>query len=312
MAMQTQIDNLYVTLDESHPLSVKAKTYGITISLSAHYLDFVKGDKIIRVSVRHLVYAGDIISSFDYYFSAVAPGEFNGGELVDYSTPRYHDVAGFNLMPVFFSSFCEPIVTTNQYLKFANLMPGHIVLDLGAYSGLTSIIFKELVGKAGIVVAVDADSENIKAIRTNLSLYKKLTGNSIDVIFGAAWNHCNGLSFSNEGNMGSSASEIVGNGRGRVDLVKSFTLTEICNIFKINSVDFIKCDIEGAESVVFEDEEFMKNNRPKIILETHIKDGIETTHKCVADLQRFGYTCRKIAQTGVELPLLECHPPPVE
>jgi FkbM family methyltransferase len=211
-------------------------------------------------------------------------------------------------MPVVFSSFCEPLVTANQYLDFANLKPGNTVFDLGAYSGLTSIVFAEIVGNLGKVVAVDADSENMKTIEENTKLYRTITGNSIDSIFGAVWNHCDGLSFSTEGNMGSSASEIVGENRGSVDMIKSFTLNELCQMGKITSVDFVKCDIEGAEAVIFEDETFFRNHKPRIIIETHFKDGIPTTDKCISDLTKFGYKCRKIVQTGVRFPLIECYP----
>lgn len=306
--MQQQIDGLYPALDDNHPLSIQAKSHGITIRLGAHYIDFYRNKQIIRISLKHLIYAGDIISSFEYYFSAVKPQSFNQHEIVDYSTTRFHNVIGFDLMPVVFSSFCEPLVTTNQYLDFANLKPGNTVFDLGAYSGLTSIVFKEIVGNLGKVIAVDADSENMNTIKENTELYKSITGNSIEIVFGAVWNHCNGLSFSTEGNMGSSASEIVGGNRGSVSMIKSYTLSELCEMGKIKSVDFIKCDVEGAEAVVFEDETFFRNNKPRIIIETHMKDGIETTDKCISDLTKFGYKCRKIVQTGVVLPLIECYP----
>ncbi|MDC1271287.1 FkbM family methyltransferase [Planktomarina temperata] len=306
--MQHQIDNLYPTLADNHPLSIQAKSFGLTIKLGAHYLNLYRNTQIIRIALKHLVYAGDIISSFEYYFSAVKPQSFNQYEIVDYSTPRFHNVIGFDLMPVVFPSFSEPLVTTNQYLHFANLKPGDTAIDLGAYSGLTSIVFKEIVGNLGKVIAVDADSENMKAILENTKLYKSITGNNIDIINGAVWSHCNGLSFSTEGNMGSSASEIVGVNRGSVDVIKSYTLSALCEIGKVNSVDFIKCDVEGAEAVIFEDETFFQSHRPRIIIETHLKDGIETTEKCISDLTKFGYECRKIIQTGVTLPLVECYP----
>lgn len=306
--MQKQIDQLYPQLDDNHPLRIQAKSHGVTIRLGAHYIDFYRSTQIIRVSLKHLIYAGDIIQSFEYYFSAVKPQSFNQHEIVDYSVTRFHNVIGFDLMPVMFPSFCEPLVTTNQYLDFADLKPGNTVLDLGAYSGLTSIIFKEIVGNLGRVIAVDADSENLETILENTIIYKSITANSIDIIFGAVWNHCNGLSFSTEGNMGSSASEIVGENRGSVDMVKSHTLSEICEMGRLKSVDFIKCDVEGAEAVIFEDETFFLNHKPKVIIETHLKDGVETTDKCISDLTKYGYKCRKIIQTGVVLPLLECSP----
>jgi FkbM family methyltransferase len=281
----------------------------IRCSTTPSYLDFTKGKCAIRVSRQHWFYSRDIINSFDYYFDSVRPLKVNDTELVDYSTPRYHDVNGFDLMPVFFPSFSEPITTTQQYLAFANLKPGYVVMDLGAYSGLTSIIFKELVGNVGKVVAMDADKKNLDAIRRNFTLYKRLTGNDIEIKFGAIWNHCNGLSFSSEGNMGSSATEIVGKFRGDNNLIPSYTLSKLADLLELKRVDFIKCDVEGAEKVIFEDIDFLDKYNPRIIIEAHFVKGKETTDKCVADLTRCGYVCKRIKQFGVSLPLIECYPP---
>lgn len=304
--MQTEIEQLYQRL--AHPLQDIAIQHGIEIKLSAHYLDFIRGKKIVRLGIKHFIYGHDMVVSFDYYFGAVKPIAFNGFELVDYSTGRFHEVLGFELMPVFFPSLSEPVVTTHQYLDFAQLRPGSNVVDLGAYSGLTSIIFKEAVGSLGQVVALDADMQNISAMQKNLSLYKKITGKDIDVIFGAVWNHCDGLNFSSEGNMGSAASEIVGAGRGENVTVKSFTLSKLAEMSKLDVIDFMKCDVEGAEGVIFEDRAFFEKYRPRIIIETHLVGGVETTEKCVKDLESHGYSCKRILQTGVALPLIECCP----
>ena len=303
--MQNIIEQLYKKIID--PIQNYANKSGVEIMASAHYLDFIRQEKIIRLHVKHFIYGMDVINSYDYYFGAVDYQNFNGFHLVDYSTGRYHDVVGFEIMPIYFPSLAEPVITTNQYMDFASLSKGNVVLDLGAYSGLTSIIFKEAVGNSGVVVSVDADCQNIEAINKNLNLYKKISGNDIDLLYGAVWNHCNGLSFSSEGNMGSSAAEIVGI-RGNEVRVKSYTLDEISKIFDLNRLDFIKCDVEGAENVIFEGGEFFKKYRPRIIIETHLVNGIETTEKCIKDLGCHGYSCRRIEQKGVTLPLVECYP----
>ncbi len=101
------------------------------------YADVISGDRVIRVALRHAHYLYDIVVSFDYYFLAVAPLRQAGMRLVDYSTPRWHEVMGYDLHPVQFPSFAEPVVTALSYLDFAQIRDGSIVLDLGAYSGLT-------------------------------------------------------------------------------------------------------------------------------------------------------------------------------
>lgn len=287
-----------------------ASSKGLKVTFHSEFIDFTnKKLETVRLSVRHMVYGKDITDSFDYYYSAVLPIQLGKHNLVDYSLPRYHDVVGFEKHPVYFPSLAEPVVTTHQYLEFANIKASDVVFDLGAYSGLTSIIFKDMTGASGTVIAVDADEQNIHAINKNFSLYNKISGNTLELLNAAVWNHNHGLDFSNEGNMGSSAAEIVGASRGKVRRVSSIKLSQISEKYALKRVDFIKCDIEGAESVIFEDESFFEKYKPRIIVETHFVDGIETTDKVMLDLGRYGYTFKRIEQKGVILPLLECYPP---
>jgi FkbM family methyltransferase len=290
-------------------LKGKAKRMGLDIKVGSDFIDVVKDDDVVRVSSGHAVYLEDIINEFKFYFDAVVPFKELNKNVVDYSTPRYHDVVGFDAFPILFPSFSEPVLTAKQYVEFANLAEGATALDLGAYSGLTSIIFSEAVGKSGTVVAVDADQRNIECIKRNFLNYKKYFDKNIFLLEGAVWEHNNGLEFSCEGNMGSSAASIVGNKRGSVTKVPSFTLSSIADKFNLKRVDFMKVDVEGAENVIFEDKAFFQKFMPRIIMETHLVGDKMTTEKCISDLKAYGYSCKQIIQEGSTAPLLECIPP---
>jgi FkbM family methyltransferase len=290
-------------------LARSAHGSGIQVQAAPSTLDVVRDGNVVRISKEHAVYLPDILTSFDYYFSAVKPLSWRGRNVVDYSSPRYHDVIGFDDFPILFPSFSEPLVTTTQYLDFAGLEPGMSVIDLGAYAGLTSIMFARQVGPSGHVIAVDADAENMSCIEENTRRYRERTGQQIELLRGAIWNHDNGIEFSIEGNMGSSAASIVGRQRGKVSRVESFTLANVVEKFGLSRVDFVKCDVEGAEQVIFDDERFFSRFRPRIIVETHLVGGVETTEHCIEQLSRWGYVCRRIPQHGVTLPLLACTPP---
>lgn len=282
---------------------------GFGIRVDGQKIKISNGDRIVILSKKNFFYSLDIINNFDYYFDAVESELVNGERVVDYSCPRYHQVNGYPARPVFFPSLSEPLITARQYIEFAQLKPGQVVVDLGAYSGLTSMMFKERVGDKGVVVAVDADRENFKAIEVNLGNYLKHTGQRIETLWGAVWNHCGGLEFSSEGSMGSSATLIVGKKRGDVIQVPSFTLSKIAERFDLGAVDFIKVDVEGAEAVIFEDNAFFQRFKPKIIIETHVVDSRETIEKCVSDLSAYGYECKRVTASNTCIPLLECSPP---
>jgi FkbM family methyltransferase len=288
----------------------QAMKSGVRVKWGDEFIDIIDAPRIIRIHRRHQIYTLDIISHFEYYFSAVRSVQYGKFHLVDYSVPKYHEAIGFDLHPIMFPSFAEPLATTQQYMEFAALGNDMTVLDLGAYSGLTSIIFQEAVGAGGRVVAVEADEQNLDCIDRNFALYAKIRRVRIGLLRGAVWDHEDGLEFLTDGNMGASASSIVGKvNRGAVRSVRSFTLSSIADQLALDRIDFIKCDVEGAETVVFNDRPFFDRFTPRMIIETHLVHGQPTVEKCVSDLTSIGYECRQVPQVGgATTPLLECSP----
>jgi FkbM family methyltransferase len=290
-------------------LKREAQREGLDLQLRGDHIDVIKGSAVVRISSDHAVYIRDIIASFDYYWGAVVPFKSAGRDIVDFSTPRYHDVIGFHDYPILFPSLAEPLVTANQYLDFAALADGMTVVDLGAYSGFTSILFSRSVGSTGTVVALEADARNVECIRRNFANSRKYSDGVPLLCEGAVWIDDRGLDFSSEGNMGSSAATIVGANRGVVSRVPTLTLSSITKRFNLTRLDFIKCDVEGAERMIFKDREFFQAFAPRIVIEPHVVDGVETSRECIQDLEAHGYRCATIVQHGVALPLIQCSPP---
>jgi hypothetical protein len=116
-------------------------------SLLGDRLDIMddKDMRIMRLDRRNKVYVTDMLNSFDHYFGSASPITVRRGKLsyqcVDFSTPRYRHVTGFDDFPLMCPSLTEPFITTQQYLDFPELREGSLVLGLGAYSGLTTIAF---------------------------------------------------------------------------------------------------------------------------------------------------------------------------
>ena len=291
-------------------MTSQARERGLSIKRRGDRFEITNGLKTIKLSVGNAVYIGTILRSFEYYFNAVSPLYEGGRMIVDYSGPRYHDVTGFADYPILFPSCAEPIITTEQYLEFAALSEGQTALDLGSYSGLTSIIFAKKVGHTGKIIAVEADPICIDCIKTNVRrFHQSYNSDIIKILQGAVWIDDKGLLFSSEGNMGSSAVLFVGPRRGTMIKVPTITLSQIADRYCLRRVDFIKCDIEGAEREIFNDNEFFNRYSPRIIAETHLADGASTANAVKKCLKRYGYSCKQIEQKGVTLPLLECTPP---
>jgi FkbM family methyltransferase len=283
-------------------------TRGIKIIQNTGLIRLLKKNKEIRIRASQKLYLEDILSNFDFYFEGVISSKQGKKEIVDYSMPAWHEVKSFDLMPIYFNSFNGAPTINNQYIELSEISEGSVVIDLGAYSALTSIMFDQRVGQTGLVVAIEADRENYLACLKNLSLYEKITKKKIHLVNAAIWKDTDGVMFSSEGSMASSAVDLVGNDRAENIFVKTVTLMSLANDFKLERVDFIKCDIEGAESVVLNAPEFFNKYKPRIVIECHIIDGVSTEYSCRSFMENFGYTCTLVDQEGYQLKLLLCHP----
>jgi FkbM family methyltransferase len=303
---------------------------GIKIIFSYKLIRLIKGKKELRMSSFHSIYLKYILENFDFYFEGVVPLTINDVQISDYSKPSWHNVKNFDLMPVFFNFTSEPLITSQQYLEFAELSIDSVAIDLGAYSGLTSILMDQSIvdkkngtlnnggleikkanqggrGVSGFVIAIEADSSNFLSCKMNFSLYKKITNRNIHLINAAVWNNSNGILFSSEGSMGSSSIDFVGLGRGKSIFVKTITLDDIANQFKLKKVDFVKIDIEGSEVQALDCPLFFKTFKPKVIIEGHFVKGKNTIDLCKKIMDSYGYNTEIKKQDRYNLPLLYCY-----
>jgi FkbM family methyltransferase len=288
-------------------VSLYGRGHGFTVQSADGRISVTdpKGKRRVVLNAQHAVYARDVIDDFDFYFEAVEPALVDAFLTVDYSAPREHRVQGWDLMPIEFPSSAEPLVTARQYLDFADLRLGQTAIDLGAYSGFTSLLFQEAVGGSGRVVAVEADTLNLVSLRKNIDNFQKRTATAPVVAELAVWSHNRGIEFLVEGNMGSAAASLMKRGKKRVRQVPSSTLSDLCQRFELDDVHFIKADIEGAELEAFSDREFFRDRHPKIIFEAAASKDHEPK-AVIALLEQFGYTCRIRDQVGSRMPLVEC------
>jgi len=126
--------------------------------------------------------------------------------------------------------------------------PGDVVIDVGGCWGDTALYFASLVGERGKVYVFEFDPENLEILRTNLALNPRLASR-IEVVERALWNRSGEtLEFVQAGRMTS----LRGPGEPRGSIVKASTLTvdEFVAERRLSRVDFVKMDVEGAESAV--------------------------------------------------------------
>ena len=79
--------------------------------------------------------------------------------------------------------------------------------------------------------------------------------------------------------------------------------------YNLQKVDFIKCDIEGAEKYIFNDSKFFEKYSPKILVESHYIGKSLTVNSVRETLEKYGYCCNITEQNGFDFPLIECIKP---
>lgn len=277
-------------------------------------INVYQGKRCIRIPKELKVYIYDLKNDFDFYFSAVESKKENKYQIVDFTRNKIHKVKNFNLHKIMLPSLTEPISPLLQYVDFAKLNNFSVVIDLGAYCGLAGILFDREISKnnknaRGFVISVEADPKNQKSIEYNFNQYYKKTGRKINYIQAAIWKEDGEIAFASEGYMASSVNHIGYQNRGNDIKIPAVKLSTIAKNFKLKKVDFIKCDIEGAEVEIFKDKEFFELYSPKILIECHYTD-LEQTHSVIPEvksiLESYNYECKEVKQDGFDLPLLEC------
>lgn len=294
----------------------KSSREGIKVTQSPRHIDIIRvADlSILRISRTNYIYMIDMIQSFDYFFYSSEPSitqiEGKAHRIVDFSTPSLQRVIGFPDFPIMCPSLTEAFSSIQQYLDFADLKPGQMVLDLGAYSALTSIAFSKAVTNTGRVLALEPDPKNFTACQENVASNYRVNGLDNISLVAAAISHQPGLlQLSSEGSMGSSLSSIVGKHRGTMVDVQCMTFDDLAATYDLDRVDFIKMDIEGAElSTLLRSRDFLMKYRPRMIIEPHYIDRQITSKPIVQFLTDIGYDCDVIDQPGFPLPLITALP----
>ena len=150
----------------------------------------------------------------------------------------------------------EEIFEGNTYERFFEVEEGDIVVDLGASLG--PFTYKILPKNPKQCYVVEPISHQIEILKRNVGQ------ENVRIIQGAI----------------TDKKKIEITWDDMTEIVPTFSFREFLDEYKINNVDFLKCDCEGGEYDVFQPSniEFLKTI-PKIVTEFHLRDD-ENFHQC--------------------------------
>jgi FkbM family methyltransferase len=284
----------------------KSRRKGLTIRRRGQIIEIRRARDIIRIARSNVAYASEIANEFDFYFGSARSTIEGDCRVLDMTGPQDQSIHGFSHFPICCPSLVEPWSTVENYLSLARLSPGETVIDLGAYSGLSSIAFSRAVGPGGTVIAVEPDPLNHRAAVINFERHRRAGGNEIVLLNAAASGECGTMAFSCEGTMGSARTSVIGSARGSIQHVTAMTLEQVAA--GSPRVDFIKMDIEGAETDVIDGAQpFLREHKPRLLIEPHLIKGRMNTERVCAALHAYGYACDLVTQPGAQQPLISAH-----
>lgn len=167
-----------------------------------------------------------------------------------------------------------------MHITEMNLRENAVIFDLGANVGYTVIDFA-IKFPTATIVAVELDKENAVIARHNIAPFSE----RCTLIEGAVWNEDGEIDY---GGGGAESLRVNASPRFVADrTASSFTIDTLMRMNGIEYIDFLKMDIEGAESQVLDSNAEWMQKVDTINVEAHF-DHI-STEECQQRLENAGF-----------------------
>lgn len=175
------------------------------------------------------------------------------------------------------------------HLPPKDLRSGSVIVDLGANVGFTVAHFCHLYPKSKII-AVEMDKENFNLAKKNTSF----CGEKCTLIHAAVWIKPGQVAYSGDDAWGFHVSN--NNPEGK-KIAPARTLDEIFQTYKIEIVDYLKMDIEGAEANILNGSMDWARKVKMMKVELHPDFNSNATYeRCSKILEKNGFQCYKDSQ----------------
>lgn len=195
-----------------------------------------------------------------------------------------------------------------------NVKQGWTCVDMGANIGAVSVPLWSKVGQSGRVISVEADPNNINKIRANLKLNDCPEDYVINVAIAdkkgvlqlRCYPECDGW-------------QTLGNPTFAKDYesfaidVPAINFEELAKIFGLETVDFVKIDVEGAEILVLNGmRSFLREKKiARVIFEVNhlMLEGMNSNVcQLMSFWKDFDYELWQLADDGTPVPIAESWP----
>ena len=245
---------------------------------------FERGERRLIIADRHAVYAQDAERYFEEWWGAV---EEDAKGRVDYSKPRVHWLNHWG--SVYVPAMIEPIRFMQPYVDHAQLSPGCVAIDAGAFAGIPAMMMALKVGVLGRVISLEPDTASHWCAQLNYDAFEAEHGFAPILRKAALGDHTGLVAFNSEGAMGSARVSDQERSQASID-VPQVTLRSLCDSYELERVDYVKLDIEGAETSILEDAEWFHEYQPRLTVACHYDRGVMNTERVKEQLAELGYS----------------------
>ena len=198
--------------------------------------------------------------------------------------------------PSFLSTFRQ--IFDEKIYGFTAKTDQTYILDCGANIGLSVIYFKQLYPRS-IIVAFEADKSIFETLRRNVQSFGY---ENVEVINRAVWNSETELNFTSDGGDGGRLS--VSEDKPS-QVVKTIRLRDYLD----RKIDFLKLDIEGAETAVLEDCADRLSNVECLFVEYHsFAEQPQSFHVLTGVLAQAGFRLHIQAPMPAPQPFIKTYP----
>jgi FkbM family methyltransferase len=167
---------------------------------------------------------------------AIAVQMFDGSTLVS-------DIRYYQTREVLATGLFEPTITR----LFATLVnPGDVVFDVGSNVGYFTILASRLVGPSGRVFAFEPLAINTAFIRASIAANHLQNVEVVEAFCGKREQDTVRMTVPTPDNLGT-GSLVGADHSANACSVPTVTLSSFCRQRELNTIDFLKMDIEGAE-----------------------------------------------------------------
>jgi FkbM family methyltransferase len=173
------------------------------------------------------------------------------------------------------------------FLNYSNISPGDTILIAGAGMGSEIGHFSNLVGTDGIVIAIEPDGDAFRRLSKVVSLLPVKNVNLLNCAVGKESGET--LLYMPDFHTVSNTTINIGPTRMQSKKVFMQTIEMICNNLKVDQIDYLKMNIEGAEYSALMGVGKIKVNHFCISCHDFLGKQFRTREKVTSKLIREGY-----------------------